>query len=345
MPTWNQLKALANKTKRPLAAFYLPSPPEVPKRPRDFRTYPGAVFGQFSPKLLQLIREARSLRTQALELLDAADEPPEFPQLPVFRIRDNAAECAETIRGFLGVTVEEQVGWEDGYTALNAWREILFGKGVFVVQLPIKGEEARGFSENYDRLNLIAVSSHEDNPCPRIFTIFHELCHLCLRWAGVSDRRSYVEDRGHHATIERFCDRVAGAFLVPLDNETVREHLERIVASGQVDMAELRKASNRLKASQSAILYRMVEGHLIGDTEYHDILECWKSRPLRPRRSILVPVPRRRLGSVGRPYASIVLNALDVGRISTHEACNLLGIKPRWLESMRTETYAGVAYA
>lgn len=344
MPTWRQLKALANKTGRPVAAFYLPSPPDVPKGLRDFRTYPGAVLGDFSPELRKLIREGRSLREQAVELLDTLEEPPEFPHLPFFRIRDSVTDCADTLRNFVGVTVDEQLAWPSEHAALNAWREVLFDEGVFVVQLPIDKGEARGFSDNYDSLNLIAVSAQEEYPCARIFTVFHEVCHLCLRKAGVSDPRSYVEERGHHATVERFCDRVAGAFLIPVENKAVRTLLRRVVASGRVDLDELKRASRRLKVSQSAILYRMVEARLLEQAEYHDILAYWQDRGLPDKPEIKIPVPRRRVARLGRRYAQMVMSALDSGSISTHEASTLLGASPRWLSQIRTEAYPGVIY-
>jgi len=344
MPTWRQLKALANKTGRPVAAFYLPSPPDVPRRLRDFRTYPGAVLGHFSPELRKLIRQARSLREQALELFDTLEEPPEFPDLPFFKIRDSVTDCADTLRNFVGITVDQQLAWPGEHVALNAWREILFDEGVFVVQLAIDKREARGFSDNYDRLNLIAVSAQEDYPCARIFSVFHEVCHLCLRKAGVSDPRSYVEEGGHHATVERFCDRVAGAFLVPVENKVVRTLLQRVVASGRVDLDELKRASGRLKVSQSAILYRMVEARLIEQADYHDILAYWQDRGLPDKRKIKVRVARRRVASLGKRYAQMVMSALDSGSISSHEASSLLGARPRWLSEIRAEAYLGVTY-
>ncbi len=133
--------------------------------------------------------------------------------------------------------------------------------------------------------------------------------------------------------------------MIPVDNKAVRKLLRSVVASGRVDLGELRGASRRLKVSQSAILYRMVEGGLIEQADYHHVLAYWQDRGLPGKREVKVGVPRRRVASVGRRYARMVLSAFDGGSISNHEACNLLGIRPRWLSEVRGETYRGVMYA
>jgi len=335
MPTWNQLKSLANKTKRPIAAFYLPQRPTEPPPPRDFRTSIQPSQRRFSPKLLQQIRAARALRSNALDLLYEAEELPSFEELPLFHVRDSTSSCAAVLRRFLSVSIEQQMKWPDSYAALNAWRDLLFERGVLVMQLPLAASETRGFSENYSELSLIVLSSKEDDPHPRIFTLFHELCHLCLRRAGVSDPDIYVEARGPNSFVERFCDRVAGEFLVP-PAPAVQQLLESIVASGTVDMELLKRASNKLKVSQSAILFRMVEQRYIPPQTYSEIREEWRSRESR-RKSGPVPLPRRRVASVGRSFTHLVLDALDQERLSAHEAGRCLGVAPKWLDAVRAE--------
>ena len=56
-PTLRQLRALAKKLKRPLAAFLLPAPPEEKKLPEDFRI-PSYKAVPLSKEVLLAIRRA-----------------------------------------------------------------------------------------------------------------------------------------------------------------------------------------------------------------------------------------------------------------------------------------------
>jgi transcriptional regulator with XRE-family HTH domain len=67
-PTIAQIKKLARIYKRPLAAFFLPEPPEEPPFPGDFRTLPQERRNPFSSKTRLAIRQARRLQSLAIEL-------------------------------------------------------------------------------------------------------------------------------------------------------------------------------------------------------------------------------------------------------------------------------------
>ena len=67
-PTLHQVKALARFYKRPLAAFFLPSPPQELSLPHDFRTLPDENEIPLSPKTRLAMRQARRLQSIASEL-------------------------------------------------------------------------------------------------------------------------------------------------------------------------------------------------------------------------------------------------------------------------------------
>src|SRR5215207_2301443 len=76
--TLNQLRALSNAYKRPLAFFYLPQPPPKSIALRDFRRLPEAERNA-TPALRLEIRRARYRRQVALRLYDELREaPPQF---------------------------------------------------------------------------------------------------------------------------------------------------------------------------------------------------------------------------------------------------------------------------
>lgn len=70
-----QLRKAAATYKRPLAVFFLSSPPRDFQALRDFRRMPGAEAGKLTPELHTAIRAARFQREAALELRQIMDEP------------------------------------------------------------------------------------------------------------------------------------------------------------------------------------------------------------------------------------------------------------------------------
>jgi len=62
-PTLRMLKELAHFYKRPLAVFFLPSPPEEPPLPTDFRVLPQQEKGVLSKETHLALRNARRLRS------------------------------------------------------------------------------------------------------------------------------------------------------------------------------------------------------------------------------------------------------------------------------------------
>src|SRR5438309_382172 len=67
-PSIPQLRKLARVYKRPLAVFYLPTPPKTFDALRDFRRLPRDRQGKQSPELAFEIRRARARREIALDL-------------------------------------------------------------------------------------------------------------------------------------------------------------------------------------------------------------------------------------------------------------------------------------
>ncbi len=105
MPTIHQLEKLANKVKRPLAAFFLPKPPDEPPLPQDYRVLSGKPSGEFEPDTLICIREARTALSELAELVEALGSDRLVLSLPTVRLDDNPEEKAVDFRSRLGITV------------------------------------------------------------------------------------------------------------------------------------------------------------------------------------------------------------------------------------------------
>ena len=145
MPTVHQLEKLANKVKRPLAAFFLPKPPDEPPIPQDYRVLSGKPSGEFEPDTLISIREARASLSEVAEMLDALGSDRLVLSLPTIRLDDDPEQKATDFRLRVGITIEQQMRWDNVNQALNAWRDAVFDFGVLVLTLPLALRDARGF--------------------------------------------------------------------------------------------------------------------------------------------------------------------------------------------------------
>lgn len=332
-PTINQLRKLANAYKRPIAVFYLPEPPSSGfQAMRDFRRLPGNISTNESTELALEIRGVIARREVALELISAIDEePPDF--LLTATLNDDAEVLASEIRAYLGVSVDEQIGWKPGYDSFNAWRAALEDAGVLVFQsVGVRLDEMRGFSISDMPLPAIVVNN-KDSVNGRIFTLLHELAHILLREGGICDL--YDENE-----IEVFCNRAAGAALMPRQ----RLMAEDMVASKADGMTwsdgELQALSNRYGVSREVTLRRLLSIGRASASFYGMKREQFQKEystydnPGGP-----VPPHRKALSRTGRSFAVLVLRAYRQNYITASEVSDFLEVKLKHLPKIESAVF------
>jgi Zn-dependent peptidase ImmA (M78 family)/transcriptional regulator with XRE-family HTH domain len=335
-PTVKQLRKLAGVYKRPLAVFYLPAPPRDFQAMHDFRQLPGTLLHQESPQLRAEIRKARFRREIALTLLEVLGE-----QAPPFDLPAELAEDAESvatrIRNALGVDFTTQSGWQGAHAALNAWRAALEAVGMLVFQFTgVELEEARGFSFGDLDLPVIACNV-KDSPRGRIFTILHEMVHVMLHRTGLCDLQ---ESSGppENRRIEVFCNRVAGAAIVParhLLSEPTVEHHQGTEWSDE----DLTHLANRFGASRETILRRLV---LLGRAD-EDFYRSMRARFLIEYRARLQDlsggpsVPVKTLSQVGQRFARLVLDGYHQEKITSADVASYLGVRLKHMPRIERE--------
>jgi len=344
-PTIRQLELVAQKVKRPLAALFLPSAPHEPPPPKDYRRLPASSLGKFSPATLLAIREARNIQAQAVELMELVGEEVKRG-IPEFSIRNDPEKLAKETRDGFGVTIQQQMGWPNEYAALREWRESLAGMGVLVVQLSMPRTDARGFSILGDELSVIAVSN-DDAVVARIFSVFHEFCHLCLRQPGISNPAEYLlGSGGPKAVVETFCNRFAAAFLLPLNDPTILDILKGFAKGENLDEPGITQFARKLKVSKFVILGRMLSAGSISQRTYEDIFARWnmytKKRAQKRGSQSGGPLPHiLSVSERGRFYSSLVFDALDSDRISIEDAGHYLSLSLKWLAQARVTLMSG----
>jgi Zn-dependent peptidase ImmA (M78 family)/DNA-binding XRE family transcriptional regulator len=335
-PTVNQLRRLAERCKRPLSVFYLPEPPQDFQSLRDFRRLPSARDRRFSPQLAYEVRAAHERRLVALEVLSDLGEAP--AELGVTAAtKDNAELVAGRLRERLGLTVAQQVRLNDHF---RSWRDAIEAAGVLVFVLSgahhqVELEEMRGFAIAEEPLPVIVVNGKDRTP-GKVFTLLHELAHVALSQSAIeNDVEAGDALPEPDLIVERFCNRVAAAVLMP--REAVLA--EAIVVAkqqrqGPWNNEEILALARRYGVSREALLLRLVE---LGraDLAFYQAMrrEYARQREKKeePETSGFAPYRYQVLGHLGRGFARLVLQGYHNNRLTLSTASGYLGVQAKYV--------------
>jgi len=319
-PTFAQIEKLSKIYKRPLSAFLLPAPPKEPPFPKDFRKRPSAEKQSLNPKTYLAIRKARRFQYSAIELIKELGE--ESKKLSIkANISDNPEMLAEKVRIQFGIKEFPRSTSFTKEAALEEWIKILENNGILVFQISItKNKEIGGFSLIDEDVPVI-VLRRSDETLAKIFTLFHELAHLLLREGGICDLEE--SDMTH----EKFCNRFAGAFLVPKDK--LLNHPVVKANTGKKEWPEsfLKDIAWDFKVSQEVILRRLWILDLTTKEYYLKKHKEWKSKYKEPfgrkdkKTEIKICIQER-----GEKYTSMVFDAYERKMIDEMRAADYLGV-------------------
>jgi len=220
-PTYVQLERLAYKIyRRPMALFFLPEPPLEPEPESEFRTLPKAEIRGISTDSRLAIREALA-RQLSLREICGNHNPSDrllFRAVPV-SVGEDHARATRRVREYLGITIEDQVGWRSPREAFRQWRNALEEVGVFVFKRSLKQREISGFCLADNEFPLIYINN--STPKTRqVFSLIHELVHVLLSTSGITFRDDrFIETLvGRARELEIFCNRFAAEALVPSED-------------------------------------------------------------------------------------------------------------------------------
>ena len=341
-----KVEKLSEAFKRPLAAFLLSKPPEEIKTLPDFRKLPG-VHGDFSKETHLAIRKARRLQKVRSELMENLGSDVSV-KVRTRTLQDDSEVVANDERVNLPVEMA-QISTSTPTKLFQIWRDWFEQKNITVLQLKMPVEDARGFSLT-DNKPFVIVVNESDAPNAKIFTLFHEYGHILLNESAVCNRDSDETDDKRINRIEYWCNRFAGAFLVPedflkkeLDIEKLCQttHYSRIAAS----------IANRLKISKESALMRLLTLDYISPSEFRTerdkiraaavlIKEQMKEKQRQSTKKSgpAISLDKKCLDEKGHHFVSLVLKNSDLGYITSRDALDYLDIKMKNLEKLRAES-------
>lgn len=334
-PTVNQLWKCATVYKRPLAAFFLP---EVPPLPKDFHDFRRTAHGEDDPVSSQVeieLRRARLARETALQLSEELGE--EIPQLQLHtRTNADPDKAAMKAREILGISLPSQCAWRDSRIALRHWIKAIESRGILVLQCSgISSDVMRGCSISDEPLPVILLNGGE-TANGRIFTLMHEFAHILIHNGGICDTVEYRGDNSSDQRVERFCNRLAAGLLVPnvsFDNDLAGSRGD----SDESIQVILRSLSQKYHVSRDVILGRMYNHKFIDWPAYDRYLQILREEFLSMKRTGYIDFYNKTVRNNGISYTDVVLEAHNQGVINLGDACDLLNIKVRHLERVQSE--------
>ena len=279
-PTYFQLEKLAYQIyKRPLAVFFLPSPPEETVPQREFRTLPDADLETLSRDTYLHIRRAHAYQIALKELFDNKNPADRcIWQSLVLSLSKGTKEQASGIRKFLGITIEDQTSWKSDEIALKKWRQAIEDAGVFVFKAAFKQEDISGFCLMDTSLPVVYLNN-STSKTRQIFSILHELAHLLIGVNGLSKfDKSYIDCLPQaEKKIEQFCNAVAAEVLIPSDD--FMQQVALIPASIEKATDELfANLAARYGVSREVVLRRFLDQDRVSKGFYEDKAKFWAAQ-------------------------------------------------------------------
>ena len=348
-PTRKQLLKIASIYRRPLSVFYSAGRPKIAARGEDFRTIAGEIAPEDAAILDALLRDIRVRQDMVRALLEDDDDVRRLGYVGSMTIAEPVATAADIVRSILGLPDGPPAvhGRDTAAELFSALRARVEAAGVFVILVGNLGSHHTNISERVFRGFAIAddlapfiVINDQDANAARSFTLIHELVHILVGSTGVSAAPSTVTPATPLARIERFCNDVAGEFLLPEAS---------ILNIGPLDTMEaMTTAINALSeergVSQAMVAYRFWRTGRIDADAYGELFAMFAARWQRMRDRVrerareeevngpsYYVVRKHRLGNA---LLGLVGRTLRANELTHTKAAKVLGVKPSSVEPL-----------
>ena len=349
-PTRNQLLTFASVYRRPLLTFYMKKPPKRGDRGEDYRQTAGRVSRRDNSLLDALLRDIRARQEMVRSLLEDEEETRDLRFVGSASIDQGAGAVAASIAATLQFDHERREARRGNADALfKTLRRQAESAGLFVLLIgdlgsyhtELSAEVFRGFAIS-DRIAPFVVINDKDARAARSFTLVHELTHIWLDESGVSGAPSPDRPQSLHDRIERFCNDVAGEFLLPA--AALREQSARPDAGVKQSAADVIQAlADDWSVSEPMVAYRLNRIGLVETTIYRELVADYAARWQQHRRrqrdqyrdSEGGPNPHvvKRI-KLGNALLDVVRRTLRDNTLTHTKAAKLLGVKTGSVEPL-----------
>ena len=208
---------------------------------------------------------------------------------------------------------------------------MLFDHGVIVRICKMPITDARAFCLFGNDLAGIGLSN-EDREHGRIFSLFHEVCHLSLKQPGVSGIASNYQSSNQR--LEQYCDRFSASFLLPSSHPEVVESLD--LFEGSIDLLDVAQfIANKFKVSKYVAIRRAFDLGKISPDVYWDTITEWKRTDARREKAAKGTggnYPATQISYVGKRFIGLVMEALRRNYFTSVDVRRIVGLDPASIE-------------
>jgi Zn-dependent peptidase ImmA (M78 family) len=325
--TFHQAELLAEKTHTPFGFLFLKAPPKETLPISDFRTIDSAALGKASPDLLAVIYQCQQRQSWYREyLVSLGAEKLDFVGNLNTEYPLRAAEDIRTRFNIGPFLTSKAHTWDEN---LTLHFEALEENGVLVMRSGVVGnnntrklttDEFRGFALIDEYAPLIFINSR-DALAAQLFTVVHELVHVCLGESAVSNPiRSYAT--ANH--VEKYCNTVAAEVLVP-----IQEFQSKWNTSAD-PLKEIHRLRGRYKVSSLVIARRAQDAGFITHVQFRDFYDQEAMRYQRQARKDTSESGGNFYNTLsartGNRFARAVIASTFEGRTTYTDAFRMLGI-------------------
>ena len=331
-PTYPQLEKLADYYKVPVAVFFFPEPPNIEDATASLRSAPGFNSDLISPATLDVIHRVQATQMALKEFNDGVN-PVSNPLHKNISLSasENIEALATKLRGknFLNISLKDQLGWNKYMDALEAWRDAIEKKGIFVFRWPFTSEYLSGFCLYDKEFPVICLDSQETKG-RQIFTLLHELVHLLHGESSVTLDKGILEIRDDDIQeSEYYFDSVAGAVLVPMND------LKKQVSNGNIGNKDFYTQKAKLyKVSPLMLLVRCRLTNLIPYDVFIEVRESLKAYSGEERGGNGGDYYWNHLSYWGKAFLQNILSKRHQDRINEYEMSRILNMKIKNIEKL-----------
>jgi Zn-dependent peptidase ImmA (M78 family)/DNA-binding XRE family transcriptional regulator len=312
----NELVHLADIYKRPLIAFYSVDTSQSTELPHDYRLNRDK---KISPEVFLAKRKALYL---AEELRSVTGRKTELPKI---NTNVSSLELSNIIRKLMKVDYEiinEIVETKPKDETVLSYYKSLIEEQFFipVLEHPLKSTGVRAFSVFGD-VSVMVLNESDQNEV-RLFSLFHEFCHLLKRQDGICTVD--IEKDKDNQPEEKYCDEFAAYILMP--EELVKSSLQIHLSN----LKQIEALAKKFGVSKLVTLIRLKELNILNQTHYNKLkkeLESHNKKSFGRRNWEQTYIKR-----TSRLVLNHLIDSYKKGDLTYTSLSTITGIKDKYLQ-------------
>ena len=326
-PTFKQLQKFAKVTNAPLGSLLLSEPPDEPLPIPDFRTVGTKPIAHPSLNLRDVLYLCQ-LRQEWFRDYSVTEDLDPVRLVGSASLGDSIETAAARTRIALNVDLSDRAALPTWTDALRQFIKNVEGEGVLVMisgivgnntHRPLNPSEFRGFALVDDRAPIVFVNG-ADTKAAQMFTVAHELAHVCLGQSALSNIEPSSTPSPSNE-VEAWCNRFAAELLVPI--ASLRKEYRSLAALPD----ELKRLARSFKVSTLVILRRLYDLKALTKDQFRAAYEEELGRLTTYRPASGGNFYATQASRVGERFARALVTSTLEGQTLYRDAFHLLGFK------------------